>query len=271
MRSKFFTTSEKSWASMLEALKGARESVYLSMYIFSEDMPEYDFFKTLKAKAEAGLSVRVVLDSFGSLSMQNSSISKLRSSGVEVLFMSSFFHRLHRKILVIDERVAFLGGVNLHQEAIKWQDLMVRIEGRIVSRVVRAFARDYANAGGVDPLVLLKNKKVFLHKAQTWIVEHMPIYKRFGFKSVYKKQILNAKHKVVLVTPYFAPKRWLLALLHQATLRGVKVEVLVPEKVEHWFLTKTNYFYMARAYELGGSVSPRTFYEPRQTYDYRWS
>ena len=67
MRYKFFTSSEKTWKAMFEAITDARESVYLEMYIFNSDMRQYDFLKLLKEKAEKGLRVRIILDSFGSM------------------------------------------------------------------------------------------------------------------------------------------------------------------------------------------------------------
>ncbi len=254
MSQKFFTNSEKSWEAMLGAMMSARESIYMEMYIFSDDMSEYNFFSVLERKAKEGVRVRIILDSFGSLSLSNDSVARLRASGAEVIFLSKFLHRLHRKILIIDERVAFLGGVNIHKSAQMWTDLMVRIEGKIVERVVRLFARDYVNAGGHDIEIAIKNKKVFFHKTQTWVVSHSPLKNKFGLKTAYKKHINEAKTRITLVTPYFMPKRWLLAHLHQAILRGVEVNILVPKSVEESFydiMNKANYFYMYRAGKLG--------------------
>ncbi len=254
MLDKFFTSSEKSWEAMLGAMMSAQESIYMEMYIFSDDMSEYNFFSVLERKAKEGLRVRIILDSFGSLSLSNNSVAKLRASGAEVIFLSKFLHRLHRKILIIDERVAFLGGVNIHKSAKLWTDLMVSMEGKIVERVVRLFAQDYVNAGGQDREIIAKNKKVFFHKTQTWVVNHSPLKNKFGLKTVYKKHINEAKTSITLVTPYFMPKRWLLAHLHQAVLRGVKVNILVPKSVEESFydiMNKANYFYMYNAWKLG--------------------
>lgn len=239
---------------MLGSMMSARESIYMEMYIFNDDMPEFDFFKVLERKAGEGVRVRIILDSFGSISLNNNSLARLRASGAEVMFLSSFLHRLHRKILIVDEETAFLGGVNIHASARQWADLMIMIKGRIVERVMRAFARDYAKVGGEDALVLAKNKKVFFHKTSSWIVEHMPIRQKFGLKKLYKKHISEAKTSIIISTPYFMPKRSMLAILHQAVLRGVEVNVLVPKEVEKSFyniLNKANYFYMARGNSLG--------------------
>lgn len=243
---------------MLQAIKSARESIYFEMYIFANDTPDFDFFSILKEKAESGIRVCMLLDSFGSVKLSNMEVAELRQSGIEIIFLSYFWHRLHRKILIVDEHLTFLGGVNIHKSAQFWADLMISIESRtIVERVVRSFARDYASAGGNDPQILLKNKKVLFHQTQTWIIDHLPLKNIFGMRSLYKKQIHKAQNNITLVTPYFMPKRYMLALLHQATLRGVEVNILVPQKVEKSFyniMNKANYFYLARAQKLGLNI-----------------
>lgn len=236
---------------MYEAIDAAKESVYLEMYIFLNDIQEFNFYNLLIKKAEEGLKVCLILDSFGSLHLGKNSTHKLQSAGVEVLFMSSLLHRLHRKILIIDEEKAFLGGVNLNAGARTWNDLSFMLKGKIVKRIVRVFAQDYAYTGGKYDALLSKNKKFIFHKTRTWLVEHSPLTKVFGMKNAYKEHINTATSTLTLVTPYFVPKRFLISLLHQAVLKGVDVNVLVPVHVENNFITKTNYFYMNRISKMG--------------------
>ena len=132
MNYKFFTNSEKAWKAMFEAILNAKKSIYLEMYIFQNDMKEFDFFHLLKEKAKQGLQVKLILDSFGSAGLSDSAISELKEAGVEMLFLSYLLHRMHRKVLIVDERVAFIGGVNLHRDSRFWNDLMVKIKGKLV-------------------------------------------------------------------------------------------------------------------------------------------
>lgn len=251
MKYKFFISSEKAWEAMYKAVSNAKISIYLEMYIFQNDMEKYNFFDLLKEKAKAGIQIKIILDSFGSASLNKVAIAELKSSGAEILFHSYLLHRTHRKVLIVDDAVAFVGGVNLHQTAQFWSDLMVRMRGALVKSIVTSFAKSYADAGGKDPILLAKNKKIILVKVGTWLVEHSPLRKNFSFKRLYKKHIGKARESVTLITPYFVPKRWLSASLHQAVLRGVDVVVMVPNHVDYFVIDRVNYFYMYRLSKLG--------------------
>ena len=237
---------------MFEAISGAKKSIYLEMYIFQNDMKEFNFFDLLKEKAKQGLKIKLILDSFGSAGLEDSAVLELEKAGVEILTLSYLLHRMHRKVLIVDERIAFIGGVNIHQNSRFWNDLMVRIKGNLVKKIVMSFSKSYTNAGGKDSIVLTpknnKNKKV---KIDTWIMEHSPVSNKFHLKIIYKKYITEAKNSIILVTPYFIPKRWLRAALHQAVLRGVNVEILVPKNTDHFFINRVNYFYIYKLSKLG--------------------
>ncbi len=248
---RFFNSSEKAWQGMFEAIKKATQSVYLETYILARDMPGFDFLNLLRERAEAGVRVRIILDSFGSSSLDRADISSLRASGAELYFSSHLFHRVHRKILVVDERVAFIGGVNFHERSRSWKDLVLRVGGRMVPLIIQSFAKVYAGAGGKDPLVLRRHKRVRFPKVHQWLIEHSPIKNKFMFKSIYREHLGKAYKNITLVTPYFMPKRWFLSLLDQAVLRGVRVDILVPRTTDIFLIDRANYFYMKRAAKLG--------------------
>lgn len=237
---------------MYGAIKDAKESVYLEMYIFNDDMRRFDFITLLKKKSEKGLRVRVVLDSFGSSLLSKEAVADLRQSGTEVHFFSRFRHRIHRKILVVDESLAFIGGVNFHQVARMWDDLAVEVKGKkLVLAIISSFAKVYADCGGKDPLILAQNRRIFLNKTRTWLIENFPISQRYSLKKIYKKTVNEAKSSIVLITPYFMPKHWFIAILHQAVLRGVRVEVLVPQRGNHFIPDRVAYFFMFKLSKLG--------------------
>lgn len=251
MQYKFFASSYSTWEAMYEAIKGAKESVYLEMYIFNDDMRRFDFLSLLKEKALAGLRIRIVLDSFGSSALSKESIEELRQAGAEVLFFSRLLHRIHRKILVIDQDTAFIGGVNFHQIARRWDDLAVRVKGKLVQSLISSFAKVYAECGGKDPLVLAMNRRILLNQTRTWLIEHFPISERFVLRRIYKKKLAEAESHIIFVTPYFMPKRWFTALLHQAVLRGVRVDVLVPKHANHYWADRVAYYFMFKLSKLG--------------------
>ena len=139
----------------------------------------------------------------------------------------------------------------MHQSARFWNDLMVRIKGALVGKVVMSFAKSYKNAGGKDSELLVKNKKTSRIKVKTWIVEHSPVSKKFYFKKIYQKYLNEATDSITLITPYFIPKRFVRAALHLAVLREVNVEVLVPKKTDYFITDRVNYFYIYKLSRLG--------------------
>jgi len=251
MQYKFFANSQKSWEAMFNEILSAERSIYLEMYIFQDDMIDFNFFKLLKEKAINGLVVKVILDSFGSASLSKKVVSEFKESGVELIFMSHFLHRTHRKILIVDERVAFIGGVNFHQSASLWDDLMVQVEGKLVLLINKSFAKVYAECGGTDITVLANNKKIIKKIMQDWLIEHFPIKNKFSLKKIYKKHLAKAQKDITIITPYLMPRRWLIGALHQAHLRGVNVKILVPKNTDHYFIDRINYFFIHRLSNLG--------------------
>ncbi|MCX6754362.1 MAG: phosphatidylserine/phosphatidylglycerophosphate/cardiolipin synthase family protein [Candidatus Nomurabacteria bacterium] len=252
MHYKFFANSQKSWQAMYNIMLSAEKSIYLEMYIFQDDMIDFNFIKLLKEKAHNGLRVRIILDYFGSYSLSNKIAQELRDTGVELIFLSYFLHRTHRKILIVDEKIAFVGGVNFHQSASLWNDLMVQIDGKLVSFIVKSFAKTYKESGGKDPLLLIHAKnKILKNIINDWLVEHSPVKNKYNLKKIYKNHLSNSQKSVFLVTPYFMPKSWLIAELHQAILRGVRVEILVPQNTDSYFVDRVNHFFMNKLSYLG--------------------
>ena len=102
MKYKFYTTSEKAWDAMIEAIAGAQKSIFIEMYIFVDNTARHDFYKILEEKAKKGLKVKVIIDSFGSNELSQKTIDRLKSAGVELLFFSYWLRHTHKKILIID-------------------------------------------------------------------------------------------------------------------------------------------------------------------------
>ncbi len=252
MRYKFYTTSEKAWDAMLEAMSGAHKSIFLEMYIFVDNIDTHHFFEILKEKAKNGIKVKLILDSYGSSGIDSATIAEVRNSGVELMFFSYWLRRTHKKILVVDGKIAFLGGVNIHKLFRKWNDLQIYLTGPIVKSVARSFAKTYLMCGGKDQDVLAYDgKKTILRRTKLWFLEYQHISKKSLFKKHYQDRLLNAKEKIIIVTPYFVPHRWLIGLLHQAILRGVEVEIILPQKTDLWHMDRVNHFYVSRLYSLG--------------------
>jgi len=148
MKYRLYTTSQKAWDGMFKAMAAAQKSIYLEMYIFLDDtQATHNFLGLLKDKARAGVAVVIIADAFGSSSLRQGAAEELRAAGAEFIFFSHWLKHLHRKILIIDGRVAFIGGVNIKEQTRNWRDLQLRLTGRIVRPLLRSFALSYKAAG----------------------------------------------------------------------------------------------------------------------------
>lgn len=251
MRYKIYTTSEKAWAGMLEAIKSAKRSIYLEMYIFDADTHGYNFTAELEKAAIRGCKTIIVLDVIGSHTLGAGSIAKLRAAGVEVLFFSFFLRRTHRKILIVDEMIAFIGGVNIKHRYNSWRDLQIRVTGRVVRSILNSFIRVYIECGGVDSVLRDYKPRSRFYRTKMWFVEHGIGRRRHELQKYYKEHIDSAKKSIVLVTPYLLPPRWLIAHIHQAILRGVAIEIVLPRATDHRVANRLNSVFVSFMSELG--------------------
>jgi len=239
---KIYTTSTKTWDAMLSEINKATKSIFLEMYIFMEDTgASHDFIGKLKEKATQGVRVVMVLDAFGSSELTEGSIESMRSAGIEFLFFSDWLRRIHRKILIIDEKIAFIGGVNIGKKFATWNDLQLRLRGKIIRPIITSFAYTYEMAGGKDKYILALRKKTLASKFKFWFLEHWPVSGMYSLKSHYIQKISAAQKNIRIVTPYFTPPRWFVALLDASIRRGVKVEIIIPKSTDLPLIDRINH------------------------------
>lgn len=252
MNCKLYATSLKAWDAMLKAISGAKKSIYLEMYIFLDDTSgSHDFIGKLKQKAKEGIRVVIVADAFGSSALKKDSIRAIRESGAEFIFFSKWLRRIHRKILIVDEETAFIGGVNIGKRFSRWNDLQMEIGGRIARKILRSFAYTYEMAGGKNEVITKYRDRSIAKKIRFWTLDHWPVYGLRTLKDHYTKKLSGAKKSIRIVTPYFIPPRWLISLLDAAVKRGVAVEIMVPKQTDYRIADRINYRYMHIVSPLG--------------------
>jgi cardiolipin synthase len=240
---------------MIEAIDGAQKSIFLEMYIFLDDTEEsHDFIGKLIAKSKSGLKVIIVTDAYGSKLLKKETLEKLKDANIEILFFSNWLRHIHRKVLIIDEKVAFLGGVNIGKRFSQWKDLQMKLSGRIAKRLLTSFAYTYEMAGGKNEKFLKLRKRKFSYKLKFWLVEHWPSRNIYTLRSHYSEKILSAKEKIQIVSPYFTPPRWMISLLDGAVRRGVQVEIYVPEETDTPLMTRINLHYINKIYSIGAKI-----------------
>ena len=255
MKYKLYTTSHKAWDAMLEEIELAKNSIYLEMYIFLDDTTEsHDFMGKIIQKARAGVQVIVVADAYGSKQIKKETLHKMKLAGVEFLFFSHWLRHIHRKILIVDEKIAFMGGVNIGKKFSHWSDVQLRLTGRIVKRLLKSFAYTYQMSGGKNKKILEMRKKKISYKLKFWLIEHLPNKNIFTLRSHYTEKILGAKEKIQIVSPYLAPPRWMISLLDNAIRRKVKVEFYIPRKVDIAIMNRVNLHYIDKMHTLGAKI-----------------
>lgn len=237
VRIALFTEGDELYAAMLADIAGAERSVRLESYIFAADEAGMPFVEALEAAASRGLTVEVRIDAIGSYGLFPRALEqRLRAAGVRFRRWRRFslreplrflHRRNHRKLLVLDERVCWLGGFNIHRECSRravgdgrWLDYHLRIEGPVARQAAMLFDHDGKLPRGArlraeDGILLLPNKtrrqRALLHR-------------------VLRQVFARARRRVLLVTPYFVPDRRTQRSLCAAASRGVEVTVLVPAK-----------------------------------------
>lgn len=252
MQYKLYTTSVKAWDAMLRSIDQAKKSIYLEMYIFEGDTrASHDFIGKLKQKAAEGLRVVVVADAFGSKLLKKEIENANEKSQIEFIFFSHWLRHIHRKVLIVDEKIAFMGGVNIGKRFTHWNDLQLKVGGRIVKTILRSFSYTYEMAGGRREDILLFRKGKFTTKLKFWLIEHWPTKNIYTLKSHYIEKITGAQKTIQIATPYFTPPRWMISLLDDAIRRGVKVEILIPKEVDWHIMNLINYRYMRSLHPLG--------------------
>lgn len=252
MKYKLYTTSLKAWDAMISSINQAKKSIYLEMYIFENDtVASHDFIGKLKQKALNGVKVAIVADAFGSSLLKKEITHSMKQAGIEFIFFSNWLRHIHRKVLIIDEKIAFVGGVNIGKRFTHWNDLQLKIGGAVVKRILKSFAYTYEMAGGKDENILKFREGKFRTKLKFLLLEHWPTKNIYTLKDHYIEKITNAQKSIRIVTPYFTPPRWLISLLDDAIRRNVNVEILIPKKVDLQIMDLLNYRYIRNLHPLG--------------------
>ncbi len=239
---------DEAYPAMLAAIREARRTVALASYIFGADRAGQPFIEALTAAARRGVEVRVLVDGFGARYTWPPVHKALRRAGVRTeLFLPrvhqaglAFFNlRNHRKILTVDGRVAFTGGMNIQARNIHAdrpprlvRDLHFRIEGPLVGQVQEAFAEDWA----FTTREVLDGPGWFPSLAEVGTTTARAITDGpDGDIEILRTVILGAlaaaRERVRIVTPYFLPDQGMIAALGVAALRGVRVDIVLPAHV----------------------------------------
>ena len=258
------TTGQEKFDDLFKAIDQAKSSIHLEYFNFRNDSINNELIRHLAAKAKEGVEVRAVFDGFGNASnnrpMKKHKIEAIRKQGIEIYefkpmefpWLQDIFNRDHRKIVIIDGKIAYTGGMNVADYYIKgteivgsWHDMHCRIEGDEVNTLQKIFLRmwflvsgqkvhgakyyrgitnaDYINDLKKDTCRSAGNKMV-------GIINREPHVTKDIIRYFYVNAINDAKDSIKLINPYFTLSHSLKKAFRNAIKRGVKVEILLSVK-----------------------------------------
>ena len=248
-KQEYFPLGEKMFAAMLADLENAEKFIYMEYFIIEEGTFWNSILDVLKRKAESGVEVKVLYDDIGCMmTLPGDYHRKLRAFGIEATPFSrlrgnadsEFNNRSHRKILVIDGRVGYTGGVNLADEYINevekfghWKDTAIRLEGEAVWELTKLFLVDF----GIN-VRKMPEARADLYPVRNDLTESgylipfgdgpHPIYNRRVGKSVIQNMLNGANQYVYMTSPYLIIDNGMCQSIENAALRGVDVRIMVP-------------------------------------------
>ncbi|HEV7517601.1 MAG TPA: phospholipase D-like domain-containing protein [Thermoanaerobaculia bacterium] len=249
-----FSSGEEAFAAMREAAATAEREILVESYIFRDDGTGRLFAEYLATAAKRGVKVRVLTDAVGSFGTKRLFWAELESGGIEVRvfhpLLTDLFDQLvrdHRKIFVVDRKIAFTGGMNIGEEygslvrrhrhrsrpLDTWRDTHVRVLGPAAWDLATVFCEGWARSGG-DLLALepLPASAAEAPGARVLVLDTRPGRGQGEAASVFAAIVGAARRSVYLTNAYFAPGYTAVRILGEAAARGVDVRLLLPGKTD---------------------------------------
>ncbi|MGY6534711.1 MAG: cardiolipin synthase [Pararhodobacter sp.] len=229
--------------AMLEAIRGAQSSITFETYVYWSGGIAQQFAQALIDRAMAGVEVRVMLDWAGSQPMDLSLIAEMEAAGVRVVrfrpvrwyTLDRINNRTHRKLLVVDGHVGFIGGVGIGDEWLgdarhpgEWRELHYRVTGPAVAALQGAFVSNWVEDTGE----VLQGARFFPELEQTGEATAQLVLSSTGSRNYMHMMLMTAiagaERHIRITTPYLVPDDVAIAQLVQARARGVEIDIIVP-------------------------------------------
>lgn len=239
---------EQTFEAIFEHMENAEKFIHLQYYIFEQGDLFERLCKLFKKKIDEGLEIRIIYDSFGSYAMRGKPKKKLRNIGVQIYpilpirfgnLLYTLNYRNHRKIIIIDGKVGFTGGINVSDKYIrsksplgKWEDLHIQLEGPVVHSLHSVFLKDYYFASSTEGML----NEAYMPKlskkgdAIVQIVSGGPDSQQPAIMQQYIAMVNVAEESIVISNPYFIPGQAFLQALKIAALSGIEITLVVPKK-----------------------------------------
>ena len=262
----FFSNGKEKFETLIKDMENASHHIHLQYYIFENDEIGRKIKSILMKKSLEGVEIRVLYDDVANWTTRNRFYDEMRNAGVEItaylqvrfpLFTSKVNYRNHRKIVVIDGKIGYIGGMNVADRYLKdsWKDMHLRITGKGVLALQSAFLVDWVSSGK-----LLLNEKSYFPETPVitenilQIVTGGPIDPWHTLLQAMLQILSNAKKYVYIQTPYFLPTESLLQILQSTALSGIDIRLMVPHKPDVHFVNSAARSYFADIMHAGVKI-----------------
>ena len=251
---KTYISGEKKFHDLIKDIRSAKSFIHIEYYIFRFDDLGKAIIDELKSKVDEDVEVRLLVDGMGSKNLKQKEIRYIKSLGIKFsIFFPGAFPRIntrinyrnHRKIVVIDGEIGYVGGFNVGNEYINrghqfkfWRDTHLKVKGQAVNELNKRFILDwdYASNENFDNIIKYFPKPKEYGRVGMQIVSSGPDHMDEYIKIAYMKIINNARKYVYIQTPYLVPDEPILEALRISALSGVDVRIIVPDKPDHFFM-----------------------------------
>lgn len=266
---------EEKFPEVLNALKNAKHHIHMEYYIYEDDEIGRKIEKVLIQKAKEGVEVRFIYDDFGSASIRKNLAKRLRANGVSafpfykiklIKFANRLNYRNHRKIIVVDGTISFVGGINISDKydntqpgnKLFWRDTHLKIEGDATAILQHIFIGDWNYCA--DKKLTVNDH--YFPKApanadcpkSVQIVSSGPDSDRPSIYYAIIKTIQSARQEILLTSPYFIPGETIIDALKMAALSGVEVKLLVPGISDSYLVNAAAKSYYKELLEAGVNI-----------------
>jgi len=269
-----FNDGEAKFNALIEDLENAKDHIHIQYYIFRLDGLGRRINEVLIRKAKQGLKVRLLYDDMGSKAVRKRHFHELTKAGGEVeAFFPSIFplinprlnYRNHRKIVVIDGRIGYIGGFNVGDEYLGldpklgyWRDTHLRLEGSSLHPLQTRFILDWNQATSSNQTIEYSDRYFpaipLKGSVGLQIVSSGPDSEWEQIKNGYLKLMAMAKKYIYIQTPYFIPDTSFMDTLRIACLSGIDVRIMIPNKPDHVFVYWATYSYVGQLLQAGAKV-----------------
>lgn len=269
---KLLKNGEPTFKAIFQALQSAKHFIYLEYYIFEEGELTTELFELFEMKIKEGIKIYILYDGIGSLSLSKTYIKKLHSIGVIThkflpikfgKFLSSINYRNHRKIIVVDGKVAFTGGINVSDKYVKgdphlgmWYDMHLQIKGPAVNSLKAIFALDWYLVSKDESVLNTANfsEHSIEGDSTVQIVHSGPDDDFSSTQQMYFSIITEAQNYVYITNPYIIPGESILDALKVAALSGIDVRLLLSEKSDNSIVRWCVRSYFERLLQAGVQI-----------------